>query len=175
MFKSKNRAYPTFHTQVHMQTYIHWLYCFLSCFWAIGAWKQRSKRILRCSMCLWERDCLNHVAVLCVVPANWHKALAQLVVTVFGKTSPAFIWLIKLVLWRNQKYKSCWRAMLCPRQEYEHRLLPPNYSETIRYSWSSSWRQSLPCWKYTKCVCVPLRATMQDWGQLEQGNTNPTG
>lgn len=37
--KSKNWAYPTFHTQVHTQTYIHWLYCILSCFWATGGWR----------------------------------------------------------------------------------------------------------------------------------------
>lgn len=30
------------------------------------------------------------MAVLCVVPAKWHKALAQLVVTVFGKNESSF-------------------------------------------------------------------------------------
>lgn len=117
---------------------------------------------------------LEPVAVFCVVPANWHKALAQPCCDPLWKNwTSAFVWLIKLVLWRNQKYKSCSRPMLCPRWELEHKLLPPNYSETNRYSQSSPGWQSLACWG-TRSVHL-LRAMMWDCRQLEQGNTNPFG
>lgn len=41
---------------------------------------------------------LEPVTVFCVVPANWHKAVDKLVVTLWKNWSSAFVWLIKLVL-----------------------------------------------------------------------------
>lgn len=60
--KSKNYAYPTFHIQVHTQTYIHWLYCILSRFWHHYEQLECESREARGywgALCVYERDCLN--------------------------------------------------------------------------------------------------------------------
>lgn len=77
--KSKNCAYPTFHTDIYTLTLLH-LVPFMSN-WSMKVEKQEDTEVLYVFM---RRRLLEPVAVFCVVPANWNKALAKLVVTLFG-------------------------------------------------------------------------------------------
>lgn len=57
--KSKNRAYPTFHIQVHTQTFIQWLYCIQSRFWHHSEQVEHESREARGywgALCVYERE-----------------------------------------------------------------------------------------------------------------------
>lgn len=78
--KSKNHVYPTFHTDIYTLAVLHPV-PFLSN-WSMKVEKHEYTEVLYAFM---RGRLLEPVAVFRVVPANWNKALAKLVVTLFGK------------------------------------------------------------------------------------------
>lgn len=175
--KSKNRAYPVLsytgtYTDIYTMALLHPV-PFLASFWASGAWKQRSKRILRCFMCLWERDCLNQW--LCSVQSQLTGTRLQPSLLWSSLEKPEFSFRLadKVGIVKKPEIQVLLKSYAVP-QARRGTQASPSKLQWNNQVFLEQPRVAKSCLlRYMKSV--PLRVTMRDWAQLEQGNTNPSG